>query len=89
MGLSVFLAASIADLATYLTTSAQLALAFPDPAGGFSASLMKFLGIFALTQVPLAICEGLLTVMIFNFIRRYNAPEIAELGVILPKEVRS
>jgi cobalt/nickel transport system permease protein len=90
-GASVFVAASLADLATYLTTSAQLALAFPDPVGGFSASLMKFLGIFALTQVPLAISEGLLTVMIFNFIRRYNTSEIAELGVIPPpaKEVRS
>ena len=76
MSISVFLAASLADLATYLTTSIQLAWAFPDPAGGFMASLTKFAGIFALTQIPLAISEGLLTVLIFNALRRFNAEEL-------------
>jgi cobalt/nickel transport system permease protein len=78
--LNIFLAASLADLATYFTTAAQLALAFPDPAGGFSASLAKFLGIFAITQIPLAITEGLLTVMIYSFIRRHGSDELASLG---------
>lgn len=62
--LAVFAAAALGNLATYVTTSAQLALAFPDPAGGFAASFLKFAGVFALTQVPLAIVEGLLTVVV-------------------------
>ena len=90
LSVSVFIAASLADLATYVTTSVQLALAFPDPAGGFTASLAKFLGVFAFTQLPLAISEGLLTVLIFNFIRKYNDSELSDLGFSLaPGEVRS
>ena len=41
----------------------------------------KFAGIFALTQVPLAISEGLLTVLIFNALRRFNAQELQMLQV--------
>jgi cobalt/nickel transport system permease protein len=62
----IFLAACLGDLATYGVTSAQLALAFPDPAGGVAAAFGKFAGIFALTQVPLAIAEGLVTVVVVN-----------------------
>lgn len=80
VGLTIFLAASLADLATYITTATQLALAFPDPVGGFSASLVKFLGIFAVTQIPLAISEGLLTVLIYSFIQKYSSDELTSLG---------
>lgn len=85
-GLTIFLAASLADMTTYLTTAAQLALAFPDPAGGFAVSLLKFTGIFAITQIPLAISEGLLTALIYNFIRKYSAGELSCLGVTLAGE---
>ncbi len=77
--LSVFAAAALADLATYLTTAFQLALAFPDPAGGFAASFAKFAGIFGLTQVPLAISEGLLTVLVINAVLRFNPAEMRAL----------
>jgi len=63
---SVFLAASLGDLSTYMTTSVQLALAYPDPASGYLGALAKFSGIFAITQVPLAVAEGLLTVVVMN-----------------------
>ena len=76
---SVFAAAALADLATYLTTSVQLALAFPDPVGGMSVSFAKFAGIFALTQIPLAISEGLLTVLVLNAVRRFNPVEMRSL----------
>ncbi|CCG42549.1 energy-coupling factor ABC transporter permease [Magnetospirillum molischianum] len=62
----IALAAILGDLATYIVTSAQLALAFPDPASGFMGAFAKFAGIFALTQVPLAIAEGLVTVVVMN-----------------------
>ena len=73
---AVFLAASIGDLATYTLTSLQLGLAFPDPVGGFAVSAIKFLGIFFVTQVPIAIAEGLLTVIIYNFISENEEREV-------------
>lgn len=69
---AVFLAALLGDWATYLTTAVQLAWAFPDPVGGFAAALFKFLGIFALTQLPLAVIEGLLSVVVYNSLLRYE-----------------
>jgi cobalt/nickel transport system permease protein len=85
----VFLAASFADLLTYVTTSIQLAWAFPDPAGGFVASFAKFAGIFAVTQIPLAISEGLLTVLIFNALARFNPAELQAMKLVESKEVRA
>jgi cobalt/nickel transport system permease protein len=66
IGISVFLAAALGDLATYATTSVQLALAYPDPASGILGSMLKFGGIYAVTQVPLAIAEGFLTVVVMD-----------------------
>lgn len=87
--LSVFLAAGLADLVTYMITSFQLALAFPDPVGGFWGSFAKFAGIFAITQIPLAISEGLLTVVVFNALKKYNYPELEEMKVIRAQEVQA
>lgn len=75
--LTIFLAACIGDIMTYVTTSVQLGLAFPDPVGGFTASVIKFLSIFAITQIPLAIIEGILTVLVVNAIYQYK-----EKGII-------
>ncbi|WP_153111074.1 energy-coupling factor ABC transporter permease [Propionivibrio limicola] len=89
LAVSVFLAASLADLLTYVTTSVQLAMAFPDPLGGFMASFAKFAGIFAVTQIPLAISEGLLTVMIFNALARFNPKELQDMKLTDTAEVRA
>lgn len=72
-GLAIFLCAFIADLATYLVTSVQLGIVFPDPASGMMASIFKFMAIFCTTQVPIAIAEGLLTTMMYNLIQK-NLP---------------
>ena len=80
--IAIFLAASLANLLTYIITSIQLALAFPAPVGGFMASFAKFAGIFALTQVPLAISEGLLTVLVWNWLQSYNPQELELLQLI-------
>jgi cobalt/nickel transport system permease protein len=79
--LSVFLTAFVADLATYLITTTQLALAFPDPVSGLWGSWLTFAAIFAITQVPLAIAEGILTVLIFNALRSTASSELKELGL--------
>ncbi len=80
--LAVFLAAAMADLSTYVVTSAQLALAYPDAVGGFAASFAKFGTIFAVTQIPLAISEGILTVLIFNALQANAQAELQSLGVL-------
>ena len=74
--ISVFLAAMMTDLATYVMTSFQLALAFPDVTSGVWGAFLKFASIFALTQVPLAITEGLLTVVVWNFLHTYSKREL-------------
>ena len=81
LAISVFLAASLADLITYVVTSIQLGLAFPAVEGGIFASIFKFMGIFAFTQIPLALSEGMLTVIVFNLLLTYNKNDIKELEV--------
>ena len=63
---SVFLCAFFADLVTYAVTSMQLGIAFPDPHAGIMASVLKFMSIFCITQIPIAIAEGLLTVLVYE-----------------------
>jgi cobalt/nickel transport system permease protein len=78
---SVFVTMAVADWATYLTTSVQLGLAHPDPTGGVLAATGRFLGVFALTQIPLAIAEGLLGVLIFRALAQIAPAELLSLGV--------
>ena len=49
------------------------------------ASLVKFAGIFAVTQVPLAISEGLLTVLVWNWLQSYTPEELELLKLIKRK----
>ena len=77
---SIFLAAALGDLFTYCATSLQLALAYPSQQGGVAASALKFLGVFAPTQVPLAVIEGILTVVIVIALESYAQPELKLIG---------
>lgn len=77
---TVFVAAFLGDLGTYCVTSIQLAVAYPSEVGGFGASLVKFLGIFAATQIPLAIIEGILTVVIVIALETYARSELRSLS---------
>ncbi|MDW7989814.1 MAG: energy-coupling factor ABC transporter permease [Archaeoglobaceae archaeon] len=66
--LAVFTATAVADVTTYLITSVQLALAFPTTLGieGFLDSALRFLTIFAFTQIPIALIEALIAITIFE-----------------------
>ncbi|MBE9182272.1 energy-coupling factor ABC transporter permease [Oculatella sp. LEGE 06141] len=79
---AIFVAAALADLLTYVTTSVQLALAFPAASGGVMGAFIKFAGIFAVTQVPLAIAEGLLTVLVWNWLQSYGREELETLKLL-------
>lgn len=76
----VFLAVALSDLFTYVTTSFQLALAFP--ASGFFVSFIQFATVFAVTQIPLAIAEGILGVFVFDFLAKYKGQILSKLKVI-------
>jgi len=78
----IFLAAAIGDLFTYCVTAFQLALAYPSESGGVAASAVKFLAVFAPTKVPLAIIEGILTVVIIIGLETYAQPELNDLGYL-------
>lgn len=77
---SIFLAAFLGDIFTYCVTSFQLALSYPSAEGGVMASVGKFLGVFAPTQLPLAILEGILTVLIIMALENYAQPELKAIN---------
>lgn len=76
---TVFMAAMLGDLFTYCTTSIQLALAYPSAQGGVWASALEFLAVFAPTQLPLAIIEGILTMLVVIGLETYAKTELNEL----------
>lgn len=79
----IFLASFLGDLFTYCITSIQLAIAYPSAEGGVMASVVKFLGVFAPTQLPLAVLEGILTVLIMIALKTYADPELKMLKINL------
>ena len=80
--LAIFLCMVFADFITYVVTSFQLAFAFPDPTGGVWGAAGKFLGIFAITQIPLALIEGFIGILLFRFLAKVATPQLQQLGVL-------
>ena len=72
-------AAIVADLLTYVCTSIQMGLNW----GGY----VEFLTTFAVTQIPLAIVEGILFYMFAMYLLN-NKPEVFETagGIMFPKK---
>lgn len=77
---AIFFAVALGSMATYVVTATQLALAFPDPTSGFLGSWERFLGLFAVTQIPLSIIEGFIGVLLMNALRAWAGPELRGLG---------
>ncbi len=78
--LAIFIAAFVSDICIYICTSSQLALAFQSENIGILENFVKFVSVFAVTQLPLALVEGILTVMVFNIINKYSNNEIATIN---------
>jgi len=74
--IAIFMATFLGDLMVYVVTSGELALAFPSETSGYMGSFIKFLSIFAFTQVPIAIIEGLLTVFVMNLLFQYSTADL-------------
>lgn len=76
---NIFLAAALGDLFTYCVTAGQMALAH-NADTTFGAAFGKFLVVFAPTQVPLAVIEGIITVLIIMGLETYAKPELKLIG---------
>jgi cobalt/nickel transport system permease protein len=85
----VFLAAMLADWATYIVTSIQLALAFPATSGGVLASFEAFAAVFAITQVPLAVVEGVVTALMFKYIMQLRSDVLLRMNVVSSSTIES
>ncbi|MEA4978025.1 MAG: energy-coupling factor ABC transporter permease [Methanomassiliicoccaceae archaeon] len=77
---SMFFAALVADLVTYIVTALQLTLAFGS-AAGYGTAFIDFMTIFAITQIPLAFIEGI----IFSMFAKYLADTRPQIFGLEPK----
>lgn len=85
---SAFVTATLADWVTYVVTSTQLALAFPANPGGVGGSLVAFLSVFAITQIPLAILEASLITLLFKYVLQAKGDLMVRLDVLTDSQVR-
>ena len=86
LGLSVFVTATVANLVTYTVTSMQLALAFPAESSILTA-FVAFATIFAVTQIPLAIIEGIICGLVTKYIVRVKPDILKKLSIIEDVEI--
>ena len=86
LGLCVGVTAAVANLVTYTVTSLQRALAVPVD-GSIIAAFTAFATIFALTQIPLAIIEGIICALVAKFIVRVKPEILKSLGIIEDAEI--
>lgn len=75
--LGMFLGALLGNFATYAVTALQLATVFQG--GSFMATLGKFLSVFAITQVPLGIVEGIFTILLFNYLHKNSNDTVGKM----------
>jgi len=87
--ITVFLVTALADIFTYVTTSLELALAYPAETGGFVSSFILFMGIFAITQVPLAIVEGIVLALVFKYIVALKPDILIRLKIFSEKQINA
>lgn len=80
--LGVFAATAVADMITYLVTAMQLALAFPSSSGSVLESFWAFSAVFSLTQLPLALLEGVVAALMFKYILQLRGDVLLRLNVL-------
>lgn len=83
---NIFLVTAVADLFTYVVTAIELAVAVPLQ-GGFVFSFETFFAIYAITQIPLAILEGVLIALVFKYIIQSRADILVKLGVLTQEQI--
>ncbi len=87
--LTVFLVTALSDIFTYITASFELALAYPHKTGGIAESFILFLIIFAVTQIPLAIVEGIVLALVFKYIIALKPDILIRLGIFSESRINA
>ncbi len=88
--MTVFLVTAFADLSTYIVTSFQLALGSVQPATGeLGSSFILFLGIFAVTQIPIAIVEGVVLSLVFKYIVQLKPDILIRLKIFSEEKINA
>ena len=85
--ISMVVAAALADLMTYVVTAIQMALnVFTTNNANFVDAFVDFMSVYAVTQIPLAIIEGLILGMFAQYLvtARPDLFEIADKNTINP-----
>ena len=78
--ISMFIAAAIADLMTYVVTAIQMALNVMTVTGAdFGSAFVDFLSVYAVTQIPLAIVEGIVLGMFAQYLST-SRPDIFDIA---------
>jgi cobalt/nickel transport system permease protein len=78
--IGMFIAAFVADLMTYVVTAIQMTLNVVTMAGAdFMSAFVDFMTVYAVTQVPLAIVEGIILGMFAQYLST-SRPDIFEIA---------
>jgi cobalt/nickel transport system permease protein len=78
--IGMFIAAFVADLMTYVVTAIQMTLNVVTIAGAdFMSAFVDFMTVYAVTQVPLAIVEGIILGMFAQYLST-SRPDIFEIA---------
>lgn len=79
--LTVFAVAFTADIVTYMVTSLQLTLIVPySGISDFAHTYATFFGIFTVTQIPIAVAEGVLFVFFFQYLADIRPDLVRGIG---------
>ena len=78
--IAMFLTAFVADLMTYVITAVQMTLNVVTMAGAdFMSAFIDFMTVYAVTQVPLAIVEGIILAMFAQYLCT-SRPDIFDIA---------
>ncbi len=78
--LTIFTASFLSNMVIYSCTSVQLALAFQSSGEEFWHNLIKFLSVFAVTQLPLAIIEGVFTIFVYRMVLKMSKEDVHSIN---------
>ena len=89
MYITVFIAVALADLFTYIITALELTLAVPAGELGPGGIFATFLGVFAITQIPLAILEGAVLALVFKYIVDIRPDIIIRMKIFSEEKIQA
>jgi len=89
MYITVFIAVALTDLFTYIITALELTLAVPAGELGPGGLFATFLGVFAITQIPLAILEGAVLALVFKYIVDIRPNIITRMRIFSEEKIQA